>query len=97
MLRKRLPVLALSTSLIALVISGAMFVRAPQSASAAPQVNTSHLKFMYVGQSGLTGHLIRAKVPGGWLVGLDPSNDKQGPALTFVPDPKHEWDGKQLK
>ena len=28
--------------------------------------------------------LIRAKVPGGWLV-------KTGSGLTFLPDPKHEW------
>jgi hypothetical protein len=28
--------------------------------------------------------LIRAKVPGGWLV-------KTGSGLTFLPDPNHEW------
>jgi hypothetical protein len=28
--------------------------------------------------------LIRAKVPGGWLV-------KTGSGLTFLPDPEHEW------
>lgn len=32
----------------------------------------------------------RAKISGGWLVYL------QGPALTFVPDPHHEWDGGSL-
>ena len=37
----------------------------------------------------------RAKVPGGWLV---ISQFYVGPAhgLTFVPDPKHEWDGGSL-
>jgi hypothetical protein len=29
-------------------------------------------------------NLVRAKVPGGWLV-----SSSQG--LTFIPDPKHEW------
>jgi hypothetical protein len=29
----------------------------------------------------------RAAVPGGWLVALN------GSSLTFVPDPKHQWDG----
>ncbi len=28
--------------------------------------------------------LIRAKVPGGWLV-------KTGSGLTFLPDPEHQW------
>ena len=34
----------------------------------------------------------RAKVPGGWLVGL-PYRDF---GLTFVPDPTHTWDGNSL-
>ena len=36
------------------------------------------------------GKLLRTKVPGGWLVYLE---TKTGVALTFYPDPKHEWDG----
>lgn len=35
------------------------------------------------------GQCSRAKVPGGWLVSL-------GAALTFYPDPAHEWDGTSL-
>ena len=33
-------------------------------------------------------HIRRAQIPGGWLVVL---RDTGG--ITFVPDPKHEWDG----
>jgi hypothetical protein len=33
----------------------------------------------------------RAKVPGGWLVMVG------GNALTFLPDPNHEWDGNSLR
>jgi hypothetical protein len=33
-------------------------------------------------------HIRRAKIPGGWLVVL---RDTGG--ITFVPDPKHEWNG----
>ncbi|MBI1741470.1 hypothetical protein HYR54_00185 [Candidatus Acetothermia bacterium] len=32
----------------------------------------------------------RAKIPGGWLVTI------RDEGVTFVPDPKHEWDGASL-
>lgn len=34
--------------------------------------------------------VLRAKVPGGWLVLVE------GKGLTFYPDPNHEWDGNTL-
>ena len=34
--------------------------------------------------------LLRAKVPGGWLMGI------VGGGMTFVPDPDHKWDGNSL-
>ena len=34
--------------------------------------------------------LLRAKVPGGWLMGI------VGGGMTFVPDPDHKWDGDSL-
>ncbi|MFO7695302.1 MAG: hypothetical protein R6V57_19620 [Vicinamibacterales bacterium] len=37
----------------------------------------------------------RAKIPGGWLVGIESGNVRSW-ALTFVPDPNHEWDGGSL-
>jgi hypothetical protein len=35
----------------------------------------------------------RAKVDGGWLVMVSAMNLNAGVALTFYPDPKHEWNG----
>ena len=37
----------------------------------------------------------RAKIPGGWLVGIESGNVRSW-ALAFVPDPNHEWDGGSL-
>jgi len=37
--------------------------------------------------------VVRAKVPGGWLIGLRASG---AGGVTFYPDPKHEWDGSSL-
>ncbi len=34
--------------------------------------------------------LLRAKVPGGWLVAL------HGASVTFYPDPEHQWDGSSV-
>jgi hypothetical protein len=36
-------------------------------------------------------HLLRAKVPGGWLIAA-----ASGTGLTFYPDPDHQWDGTSL-
>jgi len=38
--------------------------------------------------------LLRAKVPGGWLV-LGVCEGYSG--MTFVPDPDHHWDGCSVK
>jgi len=35
----------------------------------------------------------RAKIRGGWLVGM-PDSDK---GMTFVLDPEHKWDGNSLQ
>ena len=40
--------------------------------------------------------VIRAKVPGGWLVCIMPRQIVDGWGLTFYPDPKHEWDGSSV-
>jgi hypothetical protein len=43
------------------------------------------------------GSLMRAKVPGGWLVYFQTSGlTYPTGGLTFYPDPKHEWDGGTL-
>ncbi len=41
----------------------------------------------------------RAKIPGGWLVWVSEAPPMTSPTaggLTFIPDPKHEWDGNSL-
>jgi hypothetical protein len=35
--------------------------------------------------------VLRAKVPGGWLVAM------RGSGLCFLPDPSHEWSGRTLE
>jgi hypothetical protein len=42
--------------------------------------------------------VLRAKVPGGWLIWCDDysSSESGYSGLTFMPDPKHEWDGRSL-
>jgi hypothetical protein len=41
------------------------------------------------------GHkTLRAKVPGGWLVGVWMMG---GGGVTFVPDPQHSWDVEEMK
>jgi hypothetical protein len=38
----------------------------------------------------------RAKIPGGWLVGLVSGTFNAHTVLCFVPDPEHRWDGSSL-
>ena len=42
--------------------------------------------------------VLRAKVPGGWLIWCDDysSSESGYSGLTFMPDPTHEWDGCSL-
>lgn len=47
-----------------------------------------HLAWTRVGSSNYT--VMRAAVPGGWLVALN------GNGLAFVPDAKHQWDGGSI-
>jgi len=39
---------------------------------------------------GMYARLLRASVPGGWLIVADQAD---GAGVTFVPDPAHQWDG----
>lgn len=44
------------------------------------------------------GTVYRGKVPGGWLVCVfwTAGNNDSSTSMTFMPDPKHEWDGGTL-
>jgi hypothetical protein len=48
-----------------------------------------HLQWDRVNSSSYT--VTRTAVPGGWLVALN------GNGLTFIPDPKHRWDGSSVE
>lgn len=47
------------------------------------------------GDDILPNTLLRAKIPGGWIIrDAQPPPHYSGPAaLAFVPDPEHTWDG----
>ena len=48
--------------------------------------------------SGLGPHSIhRSKVPGGWLVILGRDEPPTTVSFTFLPDPRHEWDGGSIE
>jgi hypothetical protein len=42
--------------------------------------------------------VLRAKVPGGWLIWCDDYSSSEAgySGLTFMPDPTHEWNGRSL-
>jgi hypothetical protein len=84
------------------VIPGAIEPEAP-AAAAAPAAQTAPSEPVAVPSKaklqweqldsgpGVPGpYLLRAKVPGGWLVAL------AGASVTFYPDPKHRWDGSSV-
>ncbi len=56
--------------------------------SIAPNGKEARLKFERLDAGSYA--VARAKVPGGWLVAF-------GNAMTFYPDPTHEWDGASLE
>jgi hypothetical protein len=58
-------------------------IEAPAAGKAAPAPRVPHLEFEKVTSNG--GRAGRAKVPGGWLVWVEPGG------LAFVPDPDYKW------
>jgi len=50
----------------------------------------SRLPWEVVFSTGAHPHLWRLEVPGGWLVAV--YSELGARNLTFLPDPKHEWD-----
>jgi hypothetical protein len=48
------------------------------------------------GKRLVTVPMVRAKVPGGWLVALQSGMIHIQAAVCFVPDPEHRWDGSSL-
>jgi hypothetical protein len=64
--------------------------------AAAQNIDSDDVTFQGLGQRTLGGNLYRAKIPGGWLVGLVPVDSQQSTSMVFIPDPNHDWDGKSL-
>jgi len=59
------------------------------SPSPAP-MHVAEVKFHWQELHSTHGKLLRAKVPGGWLVSMP------GAGVAFYPEPAHEWDGSTL-
>jgi len=61
------------------------------------------LRFENLSSDFQPGQISRAKVVGGWLVMSDVSShspngtESRSASITFYPDPKHEWNGGNLK
>ena len=63
---------------------------AKRTASSEPVTVTSERKLQWEQLDSSDFALLRAKVPGGWLVAL------AGASVTFYPDPEHLWDGSSV-
>jgi hypothetical protein len=62
-----------------------------QAAPSEPVTVTSKAKLQWERLDSSSDYaLLRAKVPGGWLVALG------GTGVTFYPDPEHQWDGSSV-
>jgi hypothetical protein len=62
------------------------------AAAAPPETPASAAKLQWQLLQSSHGEILRAKVPGGWLI-LAAGG---GGALAFYPDPDHRWDGASL-
>jgi len=71
------------------VFVSAVNLSAP-AAPAEPVAVASKAKLQWEPLDSSHHAVLRAKVPGGWLLAL------AGAGLTFYPDPKHRWDGSSV-
>ena len=63
---------------------------APQTAPGEPVASKLRWEQLDSGPGMPGPYLLRAKVPGGWLVALARAS------VTFYPDPEHQWDGSSV-
>ena len=88
-MRSTLPLALLGALLLGVVLG--LPVREADS-----QVDTKALPPVFVWEAMTTQNgpaLLRAKVPGGWFIAVDP---RQGSGLTFYADPLDKWDGSTV-
>ncbi|MBC8493153.1 MAG: hypothetical protein H8D43_05140 [Chloroflexi bacterium] len=60
---------------------------------------TVRLNWEEIETSDIYLQILRAKVPGGWLVvALNPNDERASyaPSIGFYPDPNHTWNGSSL-
>ena len=64
-----------------------------------PAARETDLSFQRISSERISGSFHRTAVPGGWLIVLESrevSGDTVGSSMVFIPDAKHEWDGKTV-
>lgn len=82
-------------ALVILIGACYVFFSEPAAVSVAQDAKPNprtYLNFEYIQPSTLQAALYRARVPGGWLVAVDPHIATGVSGITFVPDPEHSWD-----
>jgi hypothetical protein len=94
MYNKHVPTALLMTLALFLGFLGNSWISRGSSAfavrqAAAENVDSVDLNFQRLPQRTLGGNLYRAKIPGGWLVGLVPVDSQQSTSMVFIPDPNH--------
>ena len=99
--KKHVPTALLMTLALLLGFFGNSWISTGSSAfavrqAAAQNTDSVDVTFEWLRQRTFGEIEYRAKIPGGWLVGLVPSDSQQGTAMVFTPDPNHDWDGKSL-
>lgn len=75
---------------VAAVNAAAPAAPAEQTAPSEPVALPSKAKLQWEPLDSSDYALLRAKVPGGWLVVM------AGASVTFYADPEHQWDGSSL-
>jgi hypothetical protein len=75
---------------VSAVNTAAPAAQAEQAAPSEPVTLPSKAKLEWEPLESSDLALLRAKVPGGWLVAL------AGASVTFYPDPEHQWDGSSV-
>ncbi len=94
-----LRMIAIALVVLFLVILVPVYLTSSNRATAQDEggaIRKPDLKFQMLTENRLGLNLHRSKIPGGWLLATRPSYSQQSPALVFVPDPDHTWDGKSL-
>ena len=87
-------------ALVVVLVTVTMYSGVTENAPSANAVQQAAAKLTWQTVWGdHTQRLVRAKVPGGWLLrlsGLSSGGGVSGGGITFYPDPSHSWNGSSL-